>query len=272
MPPGYTNVVIDPVYGPPAIDSMGQVAFVSLLTGSAVPSLRGLWSEDSGALKLIAGPPLPAPGFPAGAVFGGRQLTGPPRDSRLFYPAYNAAGQVAFSAFVFAGAESRTRLGSGIFLEESGALIAAVREGDSAPGTAAGLSEIFVVDDRVGQNVGVQKSGRSVGQIERHRSPNLGMVRFRPQIAQEFFEVQIAHFIFRILEDLADYVGIQPANQWQHVNDARTGGLTCIGLSRRCFHNPLVAHTQCGASRDIHPLVWDEYVAVEMGANGCGHT
>ena len=55
------------------INEAGQVAFRSVLVGPGVNSDndRGLWSEGSGALSLVAREGSPAPGTVAGVEFSG---------------------------------------------------------------------------------------------------------------------------------------------------------------------------------------------------------
>jgi len=157
LPDGYESVDLsESSYGPPVLNSVGEAAFVSTLVGDEAPSAIGLWTEDVGMLELIAGPAAQAPGFPPGASLGGR-VTGP-RDARLFDPTFNSAGQTAFAASVFASADSQTRLGGGIFLEENGTLSAVVREGDPILGVPDGVS--FRVN-----RVTIELELNSVGQV-----------------------------------------------------------------------------------------------------------
>jgi hypothetical protein len=108
----------------PALNNLGQTAFVASLSGGAFDS--GIWSEGGGSLQLVARSGDPTPGA-TGLVFA-------PFDSE-FHPAIpvlNDAGQMAFSAEMY---NAEGAHGGGIWRGRAGQLDLVVRDGMTAPGT-----------------------------------------------------------------------------------------------------------------------------------------
>ncbi len=112
----------------PDFNGAGQVAFWGELTGSGVTSNnnRGIWSEGSGALALVARTGDLAPGTSADF-------------SLLINPVLNGAGQTAFTGFL-SGAGVSSSNDRGIWSEEGGSLDLIARKGSGAPGTSADFS------------------------------------------------------------------------------------------------------------------------------------
>ena len=113
----------------PVINEAGQTAFLALLVGAGVdPSNgRGIFSEGSGALALVARSGDPAPGAGAGVLFG-----------LLKFPVLNAVGHTAFMANL-AGAGVNDTNDESIWSEGSGSLGLVVRESDPVPGMPPGV-------------------------------------------------------------------------------------------------------------------------------------
>jgi hypothetical protein len=104
---------------PPVLNSSGQIAFRTALTGSGVTAANnsGLWSEGGGALEQVIRDGEAAPGLPQGeTVFD------------PFPPVLNSAGQVAFMD------------DKAVWFGSAGALDVVAFEGDQAPGMAAGFN------------------------------------------------------------------------------------------------------------------------------------
>ena len=123
-------------FNSPVLNGAGQTAFVGSLTGAGVDSANdsGIWSEGGGSgLALVAREGDAAPGTAAGVNF-----------SFVNPPVLNGAGQSAFRGFI-AGSGVDSTNDRGIWSEGGGAGLALVaREGDAAPGTAAGVNFSFV--------------------------------------------------------------------------------------------------------------------------------
>ncbi|HEY3391163.1 MAG TPA: choice-of-anchor tandem repeat NxxGxxAF-containing protein, partial [Lacipirellulaceae bacterium] len=73
----------------PGLDNSGRIVFVGALTGNGVDdgNNRGIWSQHSGRLSLVARAGSPAPGTPAGVSY-----------ARGFGLSLNNNGQTTFSA------------------------------------------------------------------------------------------------------------------------------------------------------------------------------
>ena len=114
------------------INSAGEAAFMAnLRTGATGPVVdgsndRGLWSQGSGSLALVAREGDTAPGT-GDALF----------DILNFVPLIDPAGKITFLAKLRSGTGSPTVDGSndlGIWSERMGSLALVLREGDIAPG------------------------------------------------------------------------------------------------------------------------------------------
>src|SRR3990170_5463730 len=113
-------------FGTPSLNASGEMAFVGTLTGPGVTSANnaGIWGADgAGGLRLIARDGEQAPGTPLGTVF----------DS-FNDPVLNAAGEVAFNAFLTGPGVTSTNV-RGIWLSDGlGSVRLIARDGDQAPG------------------------------------------------------------------------------------------------------------------------------------------
>jgi hypothetical protein len=116
----------------PVLNDAGQIAFASLLTGAEVTSANNdsIWSNGSGSgLTLVAREGSPAPGTGAGVNFSGFNP-----------PVLNGAGQIAFFGGL-TGTGVSSANDAGIWSEGGGSGLALIaREGNNAPGTAAGVN------------------------------------------------------------------------------------------------------------------------------------
>lgn len=108
------------------LNDAGQTAF-----GASAGS-RGIWSEGTGSLTLVARGGDQAPGAPSGVNFGGG----------FSRPLINNAGQTAFTADLSGSGIDATN-NQGIWSEGSGSLALVAREGDHAPGTPSGVNFRF---------------------------------------------------------------------------------------------------------------------------------
>jgi hypothetical protein len=118
------------------INNAGQIGFQGSLAGSGVDStnVRGIWSEGSGSLALVARAGDHAPGTPSGVYF---HSTFGADASHLL----NDIGQTMFHAGL-TGSDLNYGAGGnseGIWLEESGSVTLVARRGDQPPGTPAGV-------------------------------------------------------------------------------------------------------------------------------------
>lgn len=116
-------------------NAAGQTAFSATLTGPGVEPFindRGIWSEGSGSLGLVARTSDAAPGTDLGVKYGHFEGL-----------KFNEAGQTAFKGFL-AGPGVDDSNNTGIWSEDSGALRMVVQEGDAAPGTQ-GVFDSFTV-------------------------------------------------------------------------------------------------------------------------------
>lgn len=114
--------------GDPVLNSNGQTAFAGLMAGAPVTTNAAIFSEGVGTLAIAARKGNAAPGTAAGVTFNG-----------FGSPLLNVDGQVAFTA-TLAGTGVSLANDSGVWTQRSGELTLAAREGDQAPGVAAGLS------------------------------------------------------------------------------------------------------------------------------------
>lgn len=116
----------------PLLNDAGQVAFSGGLGGPGVSASndQGIWSEGAGAgLDLVAREGAAAPDTESGSVF-----------AALTEPVLNGGGHTAFRAYL-SGPNVSGGNDSGIWTQAGGAgLVLRVREGDAAPGLAAGVS------------------------------------------------------------------------------------------------------------------------------------
>ncbi len=119
------------------LNAAGQTAFQSLFTGPGVDNMknRGLWSEGSGSLVLIAREDAIAPG--TGVEY-----------SSLNSHVFNWSGQTAFHSFL-AGPGVDFTNDEGIWSEGGGSLNLVAREGDAAPGTELGTVYTFFTSNPV---------------------------------------------------------------------------------------------------------------------------
>ncbi len=114
--------------------SAGHTAFQANVVGTLVDASNdwGIWSEHAGVLHPTAREGEQAPGTSIGVVFSGLD------DVSYNKPVVNSAGHVAFSAQL-AGAGVDAANDSGIWFGHPGALELAARDGNQAPGAAAGV-------------------------------------------------------------------------------------------------------------------------------------
>jgi len=129
--PGITNgVEFEQFTDSVVLNSSGQTAFGAFLTGSGVDSdnKRGVWSEGSGSLDLIARSGSSAPGTETDVEFSG-----------FGSPLLNDAGLTAFTASLIGDSVDVTN-GRGIWSETAGNLDLIVRSGNQAPGTPSGAN------------------------------------------------------------------------------------------------------------------------------------
>jgi hypothetical protein len=107
------------------LNAAGQMAFRASLVGGGVTPFNnsGIWSEDGGALGLVAREGEAAPRTP-GDSFGSFVLAGGPE------PVINAAGQTAFWGNIDGDAAD-----AGIWVKGGGAERLVARSGEEAPGT-----------------------------------------------------------------------------------------------------------------------------------------
>ncbi len=111
----------------PVLNGSGRVAFQAMLTGPGVDLVsgtndRGIWSEGSGSLGLVAREGDAAAGTEPGVVY-----------SFIGAPAFNDAGQTAFQSSVVGSG-----VGQGIWSGSSGLPMLVARSGDAAPGAIPG--------------------------------------------------------------------------------------------------------------------------------------
>ena len=121
--------------GDPVIDGAGHSAFVARLTGPDVGASNddGLWSEGSGSLALLAREGNQAPGQPAGV------LLATCHGETLCVPVMNDVGDTAFPISLSDGSDS-------IWVHRSGSLNLVAQTGTQAPGLAAGVSFLVLIN------------------------------------------------------------------------------------------------------------------------------
>jgi hypothetical protein len=114
----------------PSINDAGQVAFLASLNGTSnVPNDdSGIWTGQSGVLRLVAREGSHAPETPVGSVF-----------DRLNSPALGDQGQVAYLGFLREGSGDVVADNSqGIWMDRDGVPSLIARAGDFAPGASDG--------------------------------------------------------------------------------------------------------------------------------------
>jgi hypothetical protein len=134
----------------PVINSAGQVAFTGRMRansatvdpvlaglGVAMQNDRGIWSEGSGALRLVAREGMPAPG--AASFFG----------NQLREPVLNNQGQVAFQANLVGDTNDAS-----IWLGGGNLLIPIARAGDDPPPLTDQNDQFLSFDDPLLNNLG----------------------------------------------------------------------------------------------------------------------
>jgi uncharacterized protein YjbI with pentapeptide repeats len=126
LPPGANYGAIAPA----GLNDSGQIIFASLLSGSGVNSgnNKGVWSDVSGSLTLVARKGNQASDLPSGVTFNDLVDTG----------AINNAGQVAFVPGLSNQGSSHTQ--DSIFFYNSGSMTPLLVRGDHPPGTPAGVT------------------------------------------------------------------------------------------------------------------------------------
>jgi hypothetical protein len=127
-PGAASGVNFNELFGP-TLNDAGQTAFYASLIGSGVSSLnnRGIWSEGSGTLALVARSGSQAPGAGSGVNF--NDFAG---------PAFNGTGQTAFYAsLIGSGVDGTNDLG--VWSGRSGMVTLRARSGSQAPGMAEGV-------------------------------------------------------------------------------------------------------------------------------------
>jgi hypothetical protein len=111
------------------LNKSGQVAFLADLVGSGVDATNeiGIWTGNESTLQLVARTGSPAPGTTAGVRFESLEPT-----------SLNESGQVAFMGTLVGGG---THVGNnqGLWRGAAIGVQLVVREGDPAPGAAAGV-------------------------------------------------------------------------------------------------------------------------------------
>lgn len=118
-------------FGSPALNASGRTAFVALLAGAGVDGTNntGIYSEESGVLTEVARVGAQAPGAAAGVNF----------SSFFLSIVQNASGRTAFVANLTGAGVTATN-NAGIYSDGLGTLSQVAREGDQAPGAAAGVN------------------------------------------------------------------------------------------------------------------------------------
>jgi len=116
--------------GDAILNAAGQLAFEGRLAGDGVDSTNdaGIWSENSGSLRLVALKGNPVPGPPSEKRF-----------LRFVDVVINSAGQTAFTASVITGNDF-SRIVQSVWSEGSGSLSLVALAGDQAPGASLGVT------------------------------------------------------------------------------------------------------------------------------------
>ncbi len=142
--PGTSAGVVFDHFSNPVINAAGQSAFRGTLSGPSVDFSNdlGFWSESTGTLGLVAREGDQAPGAGAGVVFSSFA-----NNSSNNVPAINNAGQLTIIGDV-SGPGVSTSNDRGLWTGSPGALELLAREGQAAPGTAAGVvfTELLVFE------------------------------------------------------------------------------------------------------------------------------
>lgn len=109
----------------PSLNDAGQIAFRANLVGTGVDSTndRGIWSEGSGTLNLIAREGSPAPGTDIGVLFG----------SGFDDPLINGAGDTVFTGNLTGEGLTQFLNDTGMWLEKDGALDLIAQSGVTEP-------------------------------------------------------------------------------------------------------------------------------------------
>jgi hypothetical protein len=132
------------------LNQSGQVAFFSFLRGPGVDTSNdsGIWAGKPGALQLLARTGEHAPGTLAGVNFGLPSGYVPVSGilTALDDLQFNNAGHVAFNGSV-TGSYVTNANNNGLWRGAPGALKLVAREGDAAPGMAAGVTFAEVQHD-----------------------------------------------------------------------------------------------------------------------------
>ena len=112
------------------IDGQGRLSFYGQVDGEGVGSHndRGIWSETTGTLRLVARDGDRAPGTPSGVVF---DRIAQERHHKL---QVHPDGQIAFKSFL-AGEGLTFYNDSGFWVGDADSLVLGARSGDRAPGT-----------------------------------------------------------------------------------------------------------------------------------------
>ena len=112
------------------LNAAGSIAFFAALTGNGVnaSNREGIWSGTADELTLMVRSGSRAAGTESGVNYGG-----------FGTPVLNAAGQIAFVAFVTGSGVNSSNNG-GIWSGDAGALALVVREGSQAPGLPSGVN------------------------------------------------------------------------------------------------------------------------------------
>jgi hypothetical protein len=130
------------------VNNAGQAAFINELRPSQGVMIReisrGLWSEGTGALALVARTGLPVPGTSDGLAFA--ELSS--RSMRR--PVLNDMGKTAFTSGLLRGVAGVTDANDGgVWAERGGSLALVAREGSQAPMRPAGESFSVFGDVRI---------------------------------------------------------------------------------------------------------------------------
>ena len=126
----------------PFFNDNGHVAFTTSLrvpTPDPIQPIRGIWTDRTGSLALVAGSGLPAPSDGEDYIF----------TNVANHPQLNNNDQLAFQAGISGPGITPGVNGSGIWSERSGSLQQIVRRGDNPPGTELGTAyDSFFVPDQ----------------------------------------------------------------------------------------------------------------------------
>ncbi len=119
----------------PALNNYGRIAFQTRLRGTGVTTAtnRGIWSDGSGTMGMVARSGSQAPSAPDGVNFAGFGFA---------TPALNDAGRTAFFATLAGGAVTSAD-NQGVWSEGAGGLRMVARSGSQAPGADVGVNFAF---------------------------------------------------------------------------------------------------------------------------------